>query len=215
MNTHILFLNVLILIATAFSNIFIQSIIMAITGKELNSTVKISKYIILYYLIIVISLGLIDEVNILSSLPLKLNWIILISIPLSFIILFLELVPSILKAKLMNYRLDIKLSDKWCGEKGTIFILVVIIAMLEEIIFRGVWYEVLVNLMNLKFYIFILLSSVFFGINHMWFGRGVFLQKIISGACFSIIYVISGNLLLVLLTHIIENIIILGRYNKS
>jgi|GEM_PF-4915990 len=209
------FLNFLIIISTSLSVIFIQSIYV-ITGKQEEiDSIAISKWIILYNFIIFIAIATLGDVQIYNKIPVKFNLLLFLSIPLALITFFMEIAPSILKSKIKGETIEIEVTKAWRGKTITLISLTVIIAFQEELIFRGLWFEILLNTWKVPIIITLLISSIFFAINHIAFGIEIFMEKIIAAIVFGFIYIISGNLLLVMLTHALENIFILWKFKKT
>lgn len=209
------FLSFLIIISTSLSVIFIQSIYV-ITGKQEEiDSIAISKWIILYNFIIFIAIATLGDVQIYNKIPIKFNLLLFLSIPLALITFFMEIVPSILKSKIKGETIEIEVTKAWRGKTITLIALTVIIAFQEELIFRGLWFEILLNTWKVPIIITLLISSIFFAINHIAFGIEIFMEKIIAAIVFGFIYIISGNLLLVMLTHALENIFILWKFKKT
>lgn len=209
------FLSFLIIISTSLSVIFIQSIYV-ITGKQEEiDSIAISKWIILYNFIIFIAIATLGDVQIYNKIPIKFNLLLFLSIPLALITFFMEIVPSILKSKIKGETIEIEVTKAWRGKTITLISLTVIIAFQEELIFRGLWFEILLNTWKVPIIITLLISSIFFAINHIAFGIEIFMEKIIAAIVFGFIYIISGNLLLVMLTHALENIFILWKFKKT
>jgi len=127
----------------------------------------------------------------------------------------MEILPSVLKSKIKGETIEIEVTKAWRGKRITLIALTVIIAFQEELIFRGLWFEILLNTWKVPIIITLLISSIFFAINHIAFGIEIFMEKIIAAIVFGFIYIISGNLLLVMLTHALENIFILWKFKKT
>lgn len=209
------FLSFLIIVSTSLSVIFIQSIYV-ITGKQEEiDSIAISKWIILYNFIIFIAIATLGDIQIYNNIPIKFNLLLFLSIPLALITFFMEILPSVLKSKIKGETIDIEVSKAWRGKRITLIALTVIIAFQEELIFRGLWFEILLNIWKVPVIITVLISSIFFAINHIALGIEIFIEKIIAAIVFGFIYIISGNLLLVMLTHALENIFILWKFKKT
>ncbi len=209
------FLSFLIIVSTSLSVIFIQSIYV-ITGKQKEiDSIAISKRIILYNFIIFIAIATLGDIQIYNKIPIKFNLLLFLSIPLALMTFFMEILPSVLKSKIKGETIEIEVTKAWRGKRITLIALTVIIAFQEELIFRGLWFEILLNTWKVPIIITLLISSIFFAINHIAFGIEIFMEKIIAAIVFGFIYIISGNLLLVMLTHALENIFILWKFKKT
>jgi membrane protease YdiL (CAAX protease family) len=86
---------------------------------------------------------------------------------------------------------------------------IIVAAGLEETVFRQFMLQGLFKEMSLPLIAGILLSSFFYGINHVYFGSFAVFQKITSGIVFSCLFVFSGyNLLIPVICHMSQNIIL-------
>ena len=92
-------------------------------------------------------------------------------------------------------------------EKNSILILITFfIPIAEEIIFRGC-YKYLLEIYQVPIIIYILFSSICFGLNHIIYYIINIFTKSVWGIFLSISYLITGNLLIPILSHILANVI--------
>lgn len=96
-----------------------------------------------------------------------------------------------------------------------IFLMVLLPAM-EEILFRGFLKEILYGFWDNN-YLFIVVSSFAFALNHMIYAKLNILTKFFWGICFSLLYLTTGNIIYPIFSHIINNMIIyfVGKYKKG
>ena len=87
---------------------------------------------------------------------------------------------------------------------------VCVVAACEELIFRRIGIDLLVSNLAWPVWAAIAITSVFYGLNHLYFGWLTVSQKILTGAVYGALYVISGHALLVpLVAHVVHNIVVL------
>lgn len=79
----------------------------------------------------------------------------------------------------------------------------------EEIIFRQTFFNIVYTVLGFNIYIVIILSSLVYAINHMYFGTNAVLQKFITGMIYSSLFVLSGYVLIVpVIVHFSQNMIL-------
>lgn len=82
-------------------------------------------------------------------------------------------------------------------------------ATLEELVFRQFMISGIFIELGLPIVLMILLSSLFYAINHVYYGTFVVLQKFTSGLVFSIVFVMSGyNIIIASLCHFTQNLLL-------
>lgn len=102
----------------------------------------------------------------------------------------------------------------WARVSGLGFLLTLGLAILEELIFRQLWFIILVVNLGLPVWGFILISSVAYGFNHLYYGLSTFLQKMSTGIILALLFWYSGGVIFFpAITHTLQNaiILILGR----
>ncbi len=112
----------------------------------------------------------------------------------------------------------ISINANWSRISVVGCILTVLLAIIEELIYRQLWSTVIIDNLNWGTGVFVFISSVVYGLNHLYYGFTTFLQKTISGIIFAVIFLLSGGCILVpLIAHSLQNIIILimGRCKKN
>lgn len=91
---------------------------------------------------------------------------------------------------------------------GTVFqftMMLVIIPILEEVIYVLCLHTICISL-NIPTVIFVLLSGFAFGLGHFIYHKINIVTKTIWGLIFAIIYILTGSIYIVILSHIINNL---------
>jgi membrane protease YdiL (CAAX protease family) len=199
--TLFLDVNFLLIILFPYSGMFAEK-----TNKDAESYGKAfcsaSFFVIVYFLICYPSF------NNSFFIQLKLSdvWYFLIgsisSLTLEFLITFLKY-KKIRIAKIVSNKLEI-----------VIFVLVGI-PILEEVIYISCLYF-LCKEMGIPACGFICLSAISFGLGHFRYPKINIVTKTVWGAVFAIVYVLTGNIYIVIVSHIVNNIVlyIAGKLKK-
>ncbi len=103
---------------------------------------------------------------------------------------------------------SIELAEGVEGAGAQLAVSTAITATGEEILFRGVWPQVLLTRWLWPTWAAALLVTLVYAANHTYFGRDVVLQKLVAGAIFFAIAVGGGGVLASTITHAGENVII-------
>ena len=88
-----------------------------------------------------------------------------------------------------------------------LFFLLIFIPLLEEMVFRGALYFFLGHTLIGKIF-YILLSSIFFGLNHIIYSKINIVTKIFWGVFLSILFLFFNNIILCIISHITSNFLI-------
>lgn len=210
MSTHILCLNILIILFTISPISIVQLIISSIGGNRQAMSSKTVNYIIaIIYIVIVSSILILDIKLFKFDLPNEYWWYI-IAIIMPFVVILIEyvLVKIILKCR----GDDRKISITNLGADNILSKLsVILIGVLEEVVYRQIWFAILLKAFGFNIVIVILLSAVVYASNHIAIGKYVFYQKIISGCIYCLLYVLSGSVIIPMITHGIQNLTIVSR----
>ena len=87
------------------------------------------------------------------------------------------------------------------------FLSIIAAAAAEELVFRQFMIGGILNALHAPLWLAVLLSSFYYALNHVYFGRFAVLQKMTSGLVFSLLYVCSGGSVAVsALCHICQNL---------
>lgn len=127
---------------------------------------------------------------------------LLMSIICSFISLGFEFLIAKIKYK------QIKVMNLSSNNLLIYFLVLVFIPIIEEIIFVGYLYLICEKL-EINSLFFILLSGISFGINHIIYSKINIITKTIWGIFFALSYILTGNLYISILSHILNNLILL------
>ncbi|SES77477.1 CPBP family glutamic-type intramembrane protease [[Clostridium] polysaccharolyticum] len=218
MSIHILCLNVLLLTATCYPTAIPQIMLPYLAryaGKRGNA-IYLCMCNILYVILCVISLMVLPK-RLPVLLPASALWY-LAAVITGAVVIYLEYLIG--KGIMMLQGKKVKgfaVNSSWQNASAFVTGSTIVLAVLEEWNFRLVWNETLVEQIGLPVCIFVLLSGVFYAMNHLYFGIETFLQKLITGFILALLYVFSGEVILIpVLAHVLQNvlIIIMGRSRK-
>jgi len=151
-------------------------------------------------------------------LPVELIWYI-IAVVAGPLLIGLEFLVGAAAIRLSGYRVQgLKVNNKWVKISNSGFALTIVLAILEELMYRQLWGVILIGNLRLPIWGFLLISSSAYGFNHIYFGLVTFLQKVVSGVVFALLYVYSGGAILIpIIAHTLQNVIVLflGRYRGN
>lgn len=82
-----------------------------------------------------------------------------------------------------------------------------IIGISEELIFRKVWINILEQF-GINIYLIVIITAIVYGFNHVFMGSNAVIQKIISGLIYGTLYILSGSIIIPIITHVTQNIIV-------
>ncbi len=86
-----------------------------------------------------------------------------------------------------------------------VFSVVLIIPIMEELLFRGILFNGLMN--KYKFWMALLISSILFAIMHTFTDIRLFLGVFLNGLCFAAAFYLTKNIFYSILGHIINNLL--------
>ncbi|WDV46633.1 CPBP family intramembrane metalloprotease [Clostridiaceae bacterium M8S5] len=209
MNIRIQCLNIFILLL-AINPISIGQLIRVSISRNQVNTDKIN-YIMLFVYVLITSLVALVSRELLSlRLPISNRWFVVAILLVPIVILVEILTVTIIH--LIRGNVKIKLEFNGLGASAiSSKISVVLIGVLEEIMYRQVWLAILIGVFNIHIALAIILSSLFYALNHISISRYVFIQKIIAGSIYSALYIASGTVLIPIITHGLQNAIIIAR----
>lgn len=105
----------------------------------------------------------------------------------------------------------VRMHERWPGGTATALATAVVVAVAEEIIFRGVGITLLVHALGSPVVVAVALTAAVYALNHLYFGWLTVGQKLLTGGVFGALYVLSGESLLVpLLAHVLQNVVVLA-----
>ncbi|MER8186879.1 CPBP family glutamic-type intramembrane protease [Kitasatospora sp. NPDC094015] len=82
---------------------------------------------------------------------------------------------------------------------------ILLTAAAEEVLYRGLWIGLLHERLRLPAAIAVALAALAYALGHLFFGGLAVVQKILSGAVFGLLAVVSGSLLVPLVAHLAQN----------
>lgn len=87
---------------------------------------------------------------------------------------------------------------------------VCLVAVAEELVFRRLGIELLAGL-DRPLWTVVALTSIVYGLNHLYFGWPTVAQKTLTGAAYAGLYIAGGHSLLVpVIAHVVHNLVVLG-----
>ncbi len=219
MNIHILCRSILVLLATVYPVSIPQ--IMLTFERKFNSKNQDVIYLMNCVIISTVLLLLGSVLVPIGSkivITSKIIWYI-IAIAAAPILIGVEFIVGgmILKASGTKVK-GISVNATWTKMSVVGCVLTFLLAIIEEIIYRQLWSAAILDNLGWSIIAFVILSSVVYGFNHLYYGFTTFLQKTISGIIFAIIFLLSGGSVIVpIIAHTLQNIIILlmGRCKKN
>lgn len=111
----------------------------------------------------------------------------------------------------------ISINAGWKKASAAGFILTLIAAVFEELIFRQLWGVVILTELGMSPVWFIVLSSIAYGVNHLYYGFHTFIQKTLTGALLSLLFLAGGRAVIIPITaHLVQNaaVLLMGRRLK-
>lgn len=216
MNIHIQCLSLIVILFT-LNPLSIAELIEFIkrSGKNIKIAVFFRNLTLIYILFIVLSFYLIPQ-SYDIKMPMNSLWIV-IGILCAPLVILLEILTSYIILKLKGEEFSkVKIASKWvnCSVKVTIYTL--LIGILEEVVYRQIWFYLMVYILDIHIILVIIISSLFYSLNHITLGKYVVIQKFISGLIFSMLFYLSGySILIPLICHGLQNLIVVIRGNMN
>lgn len=216
MNIHIQCLSLIVILFTV-NPLSIAQLIEFIkrSGKNINIENFFRNLTLIYILFILLSFYLIPEsYNI--KMPINSLWIV-IGVLCAPLVILLEILTSYIILNLRGEKFSkVQLASNWinCSIKTTIYTL--FIGVLEEIVYRQIWFYLMIHILHIHIILVIIVSSVFYSLNHVTLGKYVVIQKFISGLVFSMLFYFSGESILIpIICHGLQNLILVIRGNMN
>ncbi|QSB06865.1 CPBP family intramembrane glutamic endopeptidase [Natronoglycomyces albus] len=104
----------------------------------------------------------------------------------------------------------VALHGRFADRSAVAVVAVALVAVAEEIIFRGIAIWLLAERLGWLVPAAIVLTAVVYGLNHTYYGWLTVTQKIVTGVFYGVLYVLSGYaLLVVVLAHVVQNVAVL------
>lgn len=140
-----------------------------------------------------------------------LDWNVLIGFLAAPLLILMEFGIGALVTKLQNKKIGSFVVDERIGkEKRWIQVAILIFAVMEELLFRGIGYYIITQKMELPIWVFFMFSASLYAINHIHEGFLTAVQKMLTGFILCFLFVVSKESLLVpIVAHVTENILII------
>lgn len=90
--------------------------------------------------------------------------------------------------------------------------MIITIAVLEEILFRGIVVTISLSIGGTVAYLLIVFGTVMFGLSHLFAGWLQFYSKLIFSAFMTLLFLFSGNILAPIIAHMVFNYRVLQRF---
>lgn len=103
----------------------------------------------------------------------------------------------------------VALHEHWPGGSAAVTVAAVVIAVAEEIIFRGIGIGLLTGPLGWHVLTAVIVTAGVYGLNHLYFGWLTVAQKTVSGVVFAILFIIGGGLLVPVIAHVVQNLVVL------
>ena len=143
------------------------------------------------------------------------SWI-LIGFVLAPLLIVLEFGVGALIVKLQKKRIERFAVDEQIGkEQKWIQVAVLIVAVMEELFFRGIGHYIIIQQMGLSLASYLLFTALIYAINHVHEGIITATQKLFTGFMLGLLFVLSESLLVPIAAHVAENILIMVWSKKS
>lgn len=211
MSTHILCLNILILLVTLSPVMCAQTIMYIINNGVIDYSMEKFLKILEAVLIIVILLSAALKIDIfMINLP-KQNYWYLVGLISVVVILVIEVLISYIIICLSGKSVSgITLITTWKKASIKVIGLSVIVALLEEVIFRQIWFSILIKEFKMNIILVIIISGFIYAMNHGFLGKKVLMQKFVTGIIYGCLFYFSGNCVIIpVIAHCVQNSVIL------
>lgn len=212
MNTHTLCLSGLILLMTLNPVSIAELVRMSLANKRIQLTKDF--YLMLLatvYTFLVVAIYVVEQDVYYILFPKAYYWYVIAIIAAPLIIMleagmgyFLFMIQGM---KLTKIKM-ISMGDS----KFTTGISTFIVGIMEEVIYRQIWFLIGLQVLGMNVVVVLLLTSFFYGLNHITLGPYVFIQKLLSGVLYGLLFIFSGYTVVIpMIAHGIQNLIVVGR----
>ncbi|NLK58059.1 MAG: CPBP family intramembrane metalloprotease [Tissierellia bacterium] len=117
---------------------------------------------------------------------------------------------TILKVQHKNVAKRMEIATDWKTADRGMWFVTMLYAILEEILYHGLWPYLLIVRAGVPGYMFVFITGILYGLNHLRMGTITFVQKVLSGAVLSLLFVWSGySIWIPLLAHLAQNSILM------
>lgn len=218
MNIHIHYHSILVLLATIYP-VSIPQIVLSIRGSynhKNQNVIYLGCCVIVSSLILILSSVLVP-MNMSFFITPDIVWYI-ISIVAAPVLIIMEFTIGAVILRMSGKKVKgISVNGNWKEINVVGCISTILLAIIEELIYRQLWSVIMLDILQWNVFLYIILSSVIYGFNHLYYGFTTFLQKTISGVLLTVIFLQSGRCIIIpIIIHLLQNSIVLliGRYKK-
>jgi uncharacterized protein len=192
MNARTLCLNLLVLASTAFPG---QALRLTLAGRRRPELVFAVALVSIAALALVV-------VPVRFHLPERPVWY-LVAASAGLAALLVEYLAGVIASR----RFGRLTRHSLAGGGGVAALAVSATAAAEEVLFRGIALPLLGSLVGLAAAVGV--TSVVYGLNHLYFGWLAVVQKTLTGAGFGLLFVLSGqSVIVVIVAHAVQNLIV-------
>ena len=211
MSSPTLYLNLLILIATVFPSGFGSSLGSLLKRKRETVDVTALFFNLLPYLILLPAIFILKKELFFFQFPTAVFYFTaLVFAPFCLLLEYISGIIFIYFTTGKRYK-GMTLHAAWKGKPSAVYLLLTaLIAVGEEFIYRQVWFAILAGTFHLPVIVIVLIASLFYGLNHLYFGLNSVLAKFISGCVYGGLYVTSGySIFVAMITHVLQNFVLI------
>jgi membrane protease YdiL (CAAX protease family) len=211
MNTPTLYLDLIILAAAAYPSGFSNSLFTSWRGEPREASTRFLRLLALPYPVIVLAVWAVRPEMLswrATTAPLIAAAVLLA--PLALLIEYGIHALALYRAS-GSFPRGLALQGFWRRRFSPIdHLLIGTVAIGEEILYRGIWFSVLLSF-GLPTLAALLLSSLAYGLNHLSFGSRSVMSKTVTGMLYCALYIVGGqSLWLPIISHVLQNILLLA-----
>ncbi|MDV5972851.1 hypothetical protein FMV2238Y02_03760 [Streptococcus canis] len=201
-------LNLCFLLVTCCPSIPMQ----AVFGKGKNgygfNLIAFLRAVLVYYLIALMGIHLLSPEFSLSFGEIDAT-LILMGLGLSVLMLGVE-VAFLHGLRCWQKRQWLPLAFSFVGttQKWNKLAYPLLLAFFEELTYRFLWFDILMNQWHLPLIVVLVLTSCCYALNHLLMGKSIFYAKLVTGFSYGSLYYLTGNLWLVVIIHVTSNLLV-------
>lgn len=221
MNTHILYLNLIILSALVYPPFFVEIFHGVLMRKRggfnfyYGTNFTVPFLVFAYWISLILVWFVTPDLFFVNHT----SWYFYIAaLALAPVIIFAEFTTGWLGLRLRGKRSHgFSVHPFWQNLSIGTLSLSLLLVVGEEMVFRQTWIHVLLNNFHVNILLVIIISSLVYALNHTVFGSAAIPQKFVSGLIYGSLYLISGNSILVpITTHYAQNVFlaVMGRLDR-
>ncbi|MBD5640264.1 CPBP family intramembrane metalloprotease [Clostridium botulinum] len=209
MNIRTQCLNLLILLVT-FNPIVLVQLFLNNEKSYNESLEKSLKILAIIYITILMGIFVISQEKFYINIDNNYYWYIIaiIFVPLTII---LEIIVGYIVLGISNKIVPkFKISLAFTKTNINVMLLSIFIGIFEEVVYRQLWFNILFKDFKLHIVGVFIITSFAYALNHIFLGKQVLFQKILAGVVYGGLFYFSGfNILIPIITHCLENTVIL------